>query len=60
LIRVIKNGLSDFTLKVASAEHQPHAQHNFECLGVEAKLKVEYGDFSTALHKVVAALQEVV
>jgi dipeptidyl-peptidase-3 len=56
----MKNGPGDFTLKVASAEPQPHVEHNFKCLGVEAKLKVEYGDFSTALQKVVAALQEVV
>ncbi|KIM87068.1 hypothetical protein PILCRDRAFT_815526 [Piloderma croceum F 1598] len=56
--RVTKNGPNDFTLKLASAESQPHVQHNFKCLGAEAKLNVEYGDFSTALQKVVAALQE--
>jgi dipeptidyl-peptidase-3 len=56
----MKNGPNDFTLKVASAESQPLVQHNIKCLDAEAKLNVEYGDFSTALQKAVAALQEVV
>jgi len=55
----MKNGPNDFTLKVASAEPQPYVQHDIKCQGVGAKLTVEYGDFSSALQKAVAALKEV-
>jgi len=56
--RVLKNGPNDYTLKVASAEHQPRAQHDIDYQNDKAKLMVEYGDFSTPLKKVVKALKE--
>ena len=57
--RLRKNGPNDFTLLVASADPQPHKQHSIKAQGADAKLTVEYGDFSDALQKVVAALKEV-
>jgi dipeptidyl-peptidase-3 len=59
LTSVVKNGPNNFTLKVASAESQPEAQHNIKCQSAEAKLTVQYGDFSTALEKAASALKEV-
>lgn len=59
--RVRKNGPGDFTLLVASAQKQPSTSHDLNKLttqSVNAKLAVEYGDFSESLTKVVAALQE--
>lgn len=56
---VVKNGPGDFTLLVASANKQPHAIYDIDLQSDKAKLKVEYGDFSEALKKVVAALEEV-
>ncbi|KDR81604.1 hypothetical protein GALMADRAFT_239656 [Galerina marginata CBS 339.88] len=57
--RVVKNGPNDFTLLVASAERQPSALHDIDTkAGDKAKLKVEYGDFSSALTKAVEALKE--
>ncbi|KAF9564650.1 aflatoxin-detoxifizyme [Agrocybe pediades] len=57
--RVVKNNANDFTLLIASAESQPHALHDIETKsGEKAKLKVQYGDFSDALSKVVEALKE--
>lgn len=57
--RLRKNGPNDFTLLVASADPQPQAQHSIKVKGADAKLTVEYGDFSDALQKAVAALKEV-
>ncbi|KIJ60992.1 hypothetical protein HYDPIDRAFT_116493 [Hydnomerulius pinastri MD-312] len=56
--RVRKNGPGDFTLLVASAHKQPSALHEISAKAGSAKMTVEYGDFSEALTKVVAALQE--
>jgi dipeptidyl-peptidase-3 len=56
--RVRKNGPGDFTLLVASARKQASAFHELTTQAVNAKLTVEYGDFSEPLTKVVAALQE--
>ncbi|KAF8554646.1 hypothetical protein OG21DRAFT_1412103 [Imleria badia] len=53
--RVRKNGSGDFTLLVASVQKQPSTFHD---LTTQAKLTVEYGDFSESLTKVVAALQQ--
>ncbi|KAG6375168.1 peptidase family M49-domain-containing protein [Boletus reticuloceps] len=53
--RVCKNGPRDFTLLVASVQKQPSTFHE---LTSQAKLTVEYGDFSESLTKVVAALKE--
>lgn len=44
---------------MASADSQPHAQHDIKAQGSSAKLTVEYGDFAEPLKKAVAALQEV-
>jgi dipeptidyl-peptidase-3 len=56
----VKNGPNDFTLLVASAQTQPSATHNIEgTQEATATLKVQYGDFSQELAKVVAALNEV-
>lgn len=59
--RVVKNGPSNFTLLVASADtSQSVAVHEIEVRGgSKAKLTIQYGDFSGALVKVVAALKEV-
>ena len=59
LASVLKNDHCDFTLKVASADNRPSEQHDIQSQGAEAKLTVEYGDFSDALQKVVNALTEV-
>jgi dipeptidyl-peptidase-3 len=56
--RIRKNGHGDFTLLVASANKQSGATHNFDVGGQGCKLSVEYGDFSDALKKAVAALHE--
>ncbi|PPQ86247.1 hypothetical protein CVT25_005576 [Psilocybe cyanescens] len=57
--RVVKNGPNDFTLLVASAQTQPPALHDIATeSGDKATLKVEYGDFSADLAKVVDALKE--
>jgi len=59
--RVRKNGPGDFTLLVASAQKQPSTSHDLNKLtkqSVNAKLTVEYGDFSESLTKIVAALRE--
>lgn len=57
---VVKNGPNDFTLLVASAQTQAHVSHEIDTKqGDKAKLKVQYGDFSTDLAKVVQALEEV-
>ncbi|KAF8451160.1 peptidase family M49-domain-containing protein [Boletus edulis BED1] len=53
--RVCKNGPRDFTLLVASVQKQPSTFHE---LTSQAKLTVEYGDFSESLTRVVAALKE--
>ena len=58
--RVVKNGPNDFTLLVASAQTQVHASHEIDTKqGDKAKLKVQYGDFSADLLKVVNALEKV-
>jgi dipeptidyl-peptidase-3 len=57
--RVVKNGPKDFTLLVASANTtQPAAVHEIDAAGDKATLKVQYGDFSKDLAKVVEALKE--
>ncbi|KAH7930761.1 dipeptidyl-peptidase III [Leucogyrophana mollusca] len=56
--RVRKNGPGDFTLLVASVNKQAPETHEISAQGGTAKLTVEYGDYSEALAKVVAALQE--
>ncbi|KAJ2984708.1 hypothetical protein NUW54_g10409 [Trametes sanguinea] len=56
--RVRKDAPDNFTLLVASAESRPKATHEIQILGNKAKLSVEYGDFSDALQKTVAALTE--
>jgi dipeptidyl-peptidase-3 len=55
----VKNGASDFTLLVASANTQPPAIHDIDHQSTKAKLKVEYGDFSAPLQTAINALQEV-
>jgi dipeptidyl-peptidase-3 len=56
----VKNGPKDFTLLVASANTtQPAAVHEIDAAGDKATLKVQYGDFSKDLAKVVEALKEV-
>ena len=58
--RVIKNGPNDYTLLVASVQTQVHVSHEIDTKqGDKAKLKVQYGDFSADLAKVVKALEEV-
>ena len=58
--RVVKNGPNDFTLLVASAQTQVHVSHEIDTKqGGKAKLKVQYGDFSADLVKVVKALEKV-
>ena len=58
--RISKNGPNDFTLLVASAQSQVHVSHEIDTKqGDKAKLKVQYGDFSADLAKVVQALEEV-
>lgn len=60
LNRVVKNGPKDYTLLVASANTtQPSAVHEIDAAGAKATLKVQYGDFSSDLTKVSAALKEV-
>jgi len=45
---------------VASAQTQVHVSHEIDTKqGEKAKLKVQYGDFSADLAKVVQALEEV-
>ncbi|KAF9230024.1 peptidase family M49-domain-containing protein, partial [Melanogaster broomeanus] len=56
--RVRKNGAGDFTLLVASVQRQPSTFHEISAKIGNAKLTVEYGDFSESLTKVVAALKE--
>ncbi|KAG9316989.1 peptidase family M49-domain-containing protein [Chiua virens] len=56
--RVRKNGSGDFTLLVASAQKQPSTFHTLNTQATNAKLTVEYGDFSESLSKAVAALRE--
>lgn len=53
-----KNGASDFTLLVASADTKPVATHDIKVANASAKLTVEYGDFSVALEKATTALKE--
>jgi dipeptidyl-peptidase-3 len=58
--RVLKNGPNDFTLLVASAQTQVDVSHEIDTKqGEKAKLKVQYGDFSADLVKVVKALEKV-
>jgi hypothetical protein len=58
--RVAKDSPNAFTLLVASAQSQPSALHDIEGIqGVNAKLKVQYGDFAADLAKAVVALNEV-
>ena len=57
---MVKNGQNDFTLLVASAQTQPSAVHDIQGTAEgKAKLKVQYGDFSADLCKVIEALKEV-
>ncbi|KAF8894608.1 aflatoxin-detoxifizyme [Infundibulicybe gibba] len=56
--RVVKNGKNDFTLLVASANTQPPAVHDIDLQMNKATLKVQYGDYSEALHKSAKALRE--
>ncbi|KAK0497634.1 aflatoxin-detoxifizyme [Armillaria luteobubalina] len=56
--RVRKNGTGDYTLLVASAKTSPPAIHDFEIDTKPATLTIEYGDYSSSLTKVVAALGE--
>ncbi|PFH54364.1 hypothetical protein AMATHDRAFT_135808 [Amanita thiersii Skay4041] len=56
--RVLKNGSNDFTLLIASSNPQPDQLHDIESKSGVTKLKVQYGDYSGALSKVVAALRE--
>ncbi|KAF8654206.1 hypothetical protein AX16_003732 [Volvariella volvacea WC 439] len=58
--RVVKNGPGDFTLLIASASSQPEAFHDISLNDGTAKLKVQYGDFSSALRKSVDALKEAI
>lgn len=56
----MKNGPNDFTLLVASAEAKPSVVHDIKTKeGNDASVKVEYGDFSADLRKVVDALEQV-
>ncbi|KAJ8589717.1 dipeptidyl-peptidase III [Rhizopogon salebrosus TDB-379] len=56
--RVRKNGPHDFTLLVASVKKTDSTVHEIGTESVSIKLTVEYGDFSAALAKAVAALSE--
>jgi dipeptidyl-peptidase-3 len=57
--RVVKNGPNDFTLLVASVQSRLHVSHEIDTKqGEKATLKVQYGDFSADLAKVVQALEE--
>ncbi|KAJ3483997.1 hypothetical protein NLI96_g5928 [Meripilus lineatus] len=56
--RVRKNGPNNFTLLVASADTQAPRTHEITVQDQKVSLTVEYGDFSVALGKVVAALKE--
>ncbi|KAI0320104.1 aflatoxin-detoxifizyme [Amylostereum chailletii] len=57
--RVKKNGPEDFTLLVASANTEsPSTVHDLTLDGKSVKLTVQYGDFSEALKRVVAAVSE--
>ena len=57
--RVRKNSENDFVLLVASADPSASATtHDFKIGNKDAKLTVQYGDFSSALKRVVAALSE--
>ncbi|KAF9482745.1 aflatoxin-detoxifizyme [Pholiota conissans] len=58
--RVVKNGPNNFTLLVASADaSQSAAIHEIDTKsGDKANLKVQYGDFSDVLTKVVDALRD--
>jgi len=54
-----KNGPCDFTLLVASVNDTGSIVHEINTESISIKLTVEYGDFSAALEKAVAALHEV-
>jgi len=56
---VRKNGPDDFILLVASANKIESIVHEINTESTSIKLTVEYGDFSVALAKAVAALHEV-
>lgn len=56
--RVRKNGPHDFTLLVASVDKTEPIIHEINAESTSIKLTVEYGDFSAALAKAVAALHE--
>ncbi|KAF9005642.1 aflatoxin-detoxifizyme [Cyathus striatus] len=56
--RVVKNGSNDYTLLVASAHSQPDNIHDIDSESGKISLKVQYGDFSQDLRKVVEALNE--
>ena len=57
--RVKKTSDTEFTLLVASVQHKVLEPQHIEIQGRQAKLTVEYGDFSEPLSKVVAYLKEV-
>ncbi|KAG1890987.1 peptidase family M49-domain-containing protein [Suillus subluteus] len=56
--RVRKNGPHDFTLLVASVNKTESIVHEINAESTSIRLTVEYGDFSAALAKAVAALHE--
>ncbi|KAG1889937.1 peptidase family M49-domain-containing protein, partial [Suillus subluteus] len=56
--RVHKNGPHDFTLLVASVNKTESIVHEINAELTSIRLTVEYGDFSMALAKAVAALHE--
>lgn len=56
---VRKNGPHDFTLLVASVNKTESIIHEINAEPTSIRLTVEYGDFSAALAKAVAALHEV-
>ncbi|PSR74920.1 hypothetical protein PHLCEN_2v9454 [Hermanssonia centrifuga] len=56
--RVKKDSQTEFTLLVASVNVESSAVHDIEILDKQAKLTVQYGDFTENLTKTVAALVE--
>lgn len=58
MFSVRKNGPSDFTILVASANTKAPDVHSLTLPSGTAKLTVEYGDFSEPLSKAIASLKE--
>jgi dipeptidyl-peptidase III len=55
---VVKNGIGDFTLLVASVDTENVSSQDVEVESMKIKLKVQHGDFSESLAKAADALAE--